>query len=280
MSGSKTLAQVARRLSIAAEMIKVSFGIVFTVAAVVRGNVGIKSRAYTMNRRAFRAKISGESIGEEARNSETRAPPLIGANFGDHRRRVHMIVLDHDRSPSARTSAFRFLTQRGHIHFKISPWFPRVGTKSRDKPPRLQPSRRNYRAAGSAADAAPPAYDTGAAPPVKRPRRWHNRRPYQNRRRTKRSIAAEKPAPDQTTPEVKNAGVFVVQVAALNDADKARQMQEQIAAAGVKSYTEVVPTTKGSVTRVRAGPFASRDEAEKVRDKLKDLGLTGNIAPK
>ena len=68
--------------------------------------------------------------------------------------------------------------------------------------------------------------------------------------------------------------------AALNDADKARQMQEQIAAAGVKSYTEVVPTVKGKVTRVRAGPFASRGEAEKMRDKLKGMGLAGNIIPK
>jgi DedD protein len=57
-------------------------------------------------------------------------------------------------------------------------------------------------------------------------------------------------------------------------------MQEQIAAAGVKSYTEVVPTVKGNVTRVRAGPFASRDEAEKMRDRLKGMGLAGNIIPK
>jgi len=75
-------------------------------------------------------------------------------------------------------------------------------------------------------------------------------------------------------------GEFVVQVAALNDAAKAKQMQEQITAAGIRSYTEVVPTTKGSVTRVRAGPFSSRDEAEKTRDKLKAMGLNGNLVPK
>jgi DedD protein len=93
--------------------------------------------------------------------------------------------------------------------------------------------------------------------------------------------AERAPAPktaEKSAVEVK-AG-FVVQVAALNDADKARQMQQQIAAAGVKAYTEVVPTVKGNVTRVRAGPFASRDEAEKMRDKLKDMGLGGNIVPK
>ena len=77
-----------------------------------------------------------------------------------------------------------------------------------------------------------------------------------------------------------SAGGYVVQVAALNDADKAKQMQEQIAAAGVKSYTEVVPVVKGHVTRVRAGPFASRDEAEKIRDQLKGMGLNGNVVAK
>ena len=58
---------------------------------------------------------------------------------------------------------------------------------------------------------------------------------------------------------------YVVQVAALNDADKAKQMRDQIAAAGIKAYTEVVPTAKGNVTRVRAGPFAERADAERAR---------------
>jgi len=72
-------------------------------------------------------------------------------------------------------------------------------------------------------------------------------------------------------------GRFVVQVIALADAEKAKGMQQQIAAAGVKSYTEVVKTAKGDVTRVRAGPFATRAAAEKAREQLKALGMNGNI---
>ena len=34
------------------------------------------------------------------------------------------------------------------------------------------------------------------------------------------------------------------------------------------------------LTRVRAGPFASRGDAEKARDKLKGMGLAGNVIPK
>lgn len=76
------------------------------------------------------------------------------------------------------------------------------------------------------------------------------------------------------------SGQFAVQVIALADAEKAKQMQGRIAAAGIDSYTEVVKTVKGEVTRVRAGPFDTREAAEKAREQLKTIGLTGNITPK
>jgi DedD protein len=116
----------------------------------------------------------------------------------------------------------------------------------------------------------PPVHDTEAAPPKK---------PAPPAKSAPAPAVVEKSKVAEST-EAKDAGGFVVQVAALNDAAKAKQIQEKIAAAGVKSYTEVVPAAKGNVTRVRAGPFASRDEADKMRDKLKGLGLTGNVVPK
>jgi DedD protein len=86
-------------------------------------------------------------------------------------------------------------------------------------------------------------------------------------------------APAKTAKRATQAagGQFVVQVIALADAEKAQRMQSQIAAAGIKSYTEIVKTVKGDVTRVRAGPFATREAAEKARDQLKSLGMNGNI---
>ncbi len=94
--------------------------------------------------------------------------------------------------------------------------------------------------------------------------------------------AKPKPKPKTTArPAAKSkGGQYVVQVIALADAGKAQQMQQQIAGAGVKSYTEVVKTAKGDVTRVRAGPFASRSAAEKAREQLKALGMNGNITTK
>lgn len=55
----------------------------------------------------------------------------------------------------------------------------------------------------------------------------------------------------------------------------------KLKAAKIPYYTEPLATKDGTVTRVRAGPFASREAAEKVQKQLKDLGLKpGNIASK
>jgi DedD protein len=76
------------------------------------------------------------------------------------------------------------------------------------------------------------------------------------------------------------AGTYVVQVAALSDTTKAKALEKRMASAGLKTYTEVVSTPNGEVTRVRAGPYATRDAAEKARAQLKKAGLDGKIVPK
>lgn len=89
------------------------------------------------------------------------------------------------------------------------------------------------------------------------------------------------PAPKAEAPKkAAPAGPFVVQVVALTDAEKAKQMQQQISSAGIKAYTEVVKTAKGNVTRVRVGPFATRNAAEKAQQQLKAIGLDGKVIPK
>jgi DedD protein len=76
------------------------------------------------------------------------------------------------------------------------------------------------------------------------------------------------------------AASYVVQLAALADAARAKQLQQQVSTAGVKGYTEVIHTAKGPVTRVRAGPFPTKEAAEKARDRLKGAGLDGKVVPK
>jgi DedD protein len=75
-------------------------------------------------------------------------------------------------------------------------------------------------------------------------------------------------------------GAYVVQVAALSDAAKAKALEKRMSGAGLKTYTEVVTTASGRVTRVRAGPYSSRDAAEKARVQLKKAGFDGQVMAK
>jgi DedD protein len=56
---------------------------------------------------------------------------------------------------------------------------------------------------------------------------------------------------------------------------------EKLKEAKIPFYTELIAVKQGTVTRVRAGPFASREAAEKALEQLKGLGLKpGSIAAK
>ena len=68
---------------------------------------------------------------------------------------------------------------------------------------------------------------------------------------------------------------FVLQVAALSDQAKVSELRERLKQAGINSYTQKAPS--GEVTRVRVGPFSSKEEAEKVRAKLQSMGLAGRL---
>jgi DedD protein len=66
---------------------------------------------------------------------------------------------------------------------------------------------------------------------------------------------------------------WIVSLDAFSSAANVKQLRTRLSAAGVKSYTEPVKTSKGELTRVRAGPFASREAADQARAKLVAMGL-------
>lgn len=70
---------------------------------------------------------------------------------------------------------------------------------------------------------------------------------------------------------------FVVQVGAFADEAKVREVRQKLEKAGLKTLAQTVDTKDGKRTRVRLGPFTSRDEAEKAAARAKDLELPGNI---
>lgn len=81
-------------------------------------------------------------------------------------------------------------------------------------------------------------------------------------------------------PEEKKASTKIVyQVAALSSASKINELQKQIKAANINTMTQTVVTPKGEVIRLRVGPFATKEEADKARAKLIKLGLNVNAIP-
>ena len=75
-------------------------------------------------------------------------------------------------------------------------------------------------------------------------------------------------------------GKSVIQLAALSDPAKADALKSKLSGLGVAAHFSKVETSKGEVTRVRVGPFASRAEAEAALRKLSQAGVSGIIVSK
>jgi DedD protein len=78
-----------------------------------------------------------------------------------------------------------------------------------------------------------------------------------------------------------NDAGYVVQIGVFANPDNAKQARDKAAAAGFSTYTEKLQSKEGEQTRVRAGPFGTRESAEKAREKLKALGIpVGQVTSK
>jgi DedD protein len=82
---------------------------------------------------------------------------------------------------------------------------------------------------------------------------------------------------DGGTASEPKSGRFVVQVGAFTDANALREARQKVEKLGLKTYTQVIETEAGKRTRVRVGPFATRDEADRTSAKLKSAGLPAAI---
>ena len=77
---------------------------------------------------------------------------------------------------------------------------------------------------------------------------------------------------------IKTSEKYVVQLGAFSDATKAKDQQRSLEANGIrKAYTEMIKNENAEVTRVRVGPFSTRDEAENEQIKIKLLGINGVV---
>ncbi len=74
------------------------------------------------------------------------------------------------------------------------------------------------------------------------------------------------------------AGRFVVQIGAYTDANTLRDARAKVEKLGLKTYTQVLDADGAKPrTRVRVGPFATREDADAAAARLKRAGLPANI---
>jgi DedD protein len=155
-------------------------------------------------------------------------------------------------------------------------------------------------AAASAANVAKPAERSPSTPPVQTAARPPEPKPAESKPAESKPAEAKPAKPAETkvataaqasesarakallegkdaSKEKSEAGRFVVQVGAFADAAAARETRQKAEKLGLKTYTQVASTSAGNRIRVRIGPFASRDEADKALAKAKGAGLTAVV---
>jgi DedD protein len=120
-----------------------------------------------------------------------------------------------------------------------------------------------------------------AEPPKEEPPKAE---PSQEPRRTEPPPAAAakpEPAKEGAAPKAANeptAGEFSVQVFAFSDDKGANSLVNKLKGKGFPAYSEPVNTSRGTLWRVRVGPFPSREGASAAREKLKGEGYNGIVA--
>ena len=115
-----------------------------------------------------------------------------------------------------------------------------------------------------------PARQVPAQPPAGAPRR-RSRSPGSRRRRW--------PRPRSPRPHTPKLEGFAVQVGAFRTRPSLKQAREKLVAAGVPHYTERLEAQGGELTRLRAGPFPTREAAEAALAVLKRVGARRQGGP-
>ncbi|MBP5986584.1 MAG: SPOR domain-containing protein [Azonexus sp.] len=76
------------------------------------------------------------------------------------------------------------------------------------------------------------------------------------------------------------SGEYLVLIGAFSNEANVKTLKAKLSEQGIKTFSEPLDTPQGKKTRVRAGPFASRDAAEKALEKMQRIGVSGVVAAK
>jgi len=75
-------------------------------------------------------------------------------------------------------------------------------------------------------------------------------------------------------------GEYLVLIGAFSNEANVKSLKAKLTEQGIKTFSEPLDTPQGRKTRVRAGPFASREAADKALEKMKRIGVSGVVAAK
>ena len=90
----------------------------------------------------------------------------------------------------------------------------------------------------------------------------------------------DKPAPAKANDKAHESGQYLILIGAFANPANVKQLQTKIGELNIKVITEPFDSPDGKKTRVRAGPFASREAADKALEKMKRIGVGGVVAAK
>jgi DedD protein len=181
------------------------------------------------------------------------------------------MVFDPEPKPNTPAVSIRIPNEEG------TPFTPKSAPKpiappevgKAEKPVEPAPPAKPDSSAAVVEPAKPPEKVAVAPPPPK---------PVEKPAAPPAKAAEKKPAPAAppvaAAPATSAREQLVVQVGAFSSPDKVKEIAAQLKEAKLVYYTESVATAKGPVTRVRLGPFNSREAAEKARDRAKALGMS------
>jgi DedD protein len=86
-------------------------------------------------------------------------------------------------------------------------------------------------------------------------------------------VKAPKKEEKKPIPE-KVSGNYFIQIGVFSDPEKVKQMQAKLSSAGLKSNVDLIETPKGQKSRLRAGPYSNKSDAEDKLAKVKSLGYS------
>lgn len=124
----------------------------------------------------------------------------------------------------------------------------------------------------SASDAPRSEHQNGPSKPAQQPLT-----PSSEKRKVAEPAPKNKEELSAKTESAKKNGPFYVQLGVFANHENAVQLEQKATAGGVHVRAEVLETSTGNKTRVRAGPFGSREDAVKALNRLKAASISGVI---